>query len=69
VEYLQLWEALLTVELQSEDHDTHSRRFTENKQYSAKVAYEGLFWGRFSLSIMKGFGKPWPLQSVSISYS
>jgi hypothetical protein len=45
VEYLQLWEVLLNVELQPGHQDTHFWRFTANKRYSAKVAYEGLFWG------------------------
>jgi hypothetical protein len=45
VEYLHLWESLLTVDLQPEERGSHLWRFTENRQYSAKVAYEGFFWG------------------------
>jgi hypothetical protein len=45
VEYLQLWEVLLNVELQLGHQDTHFWRFTANKQYSAKATYEGLLWG------------------------
>jgi hypothetical protein len=45
VEYLQLWEVLQIVELQPGVQDSHFWRFTENRNYLAKAAYEGLFWG------------------------
>jgi hypothetical protein len=45
VEYLQLWEVLQIVELQPGVQDNHFWRFTANRKYSAKAAYEGLFWG------------------------
>jgi hypothetical protein len=57
VEYLQLWEVLQIVELQPGVQDSHFWRFTENRNYLAKAAYEGLFGVQFSLCPMKGFGK------------
>jgi hypothetical protein len=57
VEYLQLWEVLQIVELKPGVQDSHFWRFTENRKYSAKAAYEAFFGVQFSLSPMKGFGK------------
>jgi hypothetical protein len=68
VEYLQFWEVLLNVELEPGHQDTHYWRFTTNKKYSAKVAYEGLFWGQLNLSIMNGSGRLGLQQSVGIFY-
>jgi hypothetical protein len=61
VEYLQLWEVLLNVELQSGHQDTHFWRFTANKQYSAKAKYEGLFWGSIEFEHYERVWKTWAL--------
>jgi hypothetical protein len=47
------------VELQPGEHDTHFWRFTTNKQYSTKVAYEGLFWGSVRFEHYERVWKTW----------
>jgi hypothetical protein len=59
VEYLQFWEVLLNVELEPGHQDTHYWRFTTNKKYSAKVAYEGLFWGSVEFEHYERVWKTW----------
>lgn len=44
-DYLQLWDLLSDVELQPQVDDCHTFRFASNGKYSAKVAYNCLFFG------------------------
>jgi hypothetical protein len=52
VEYLQLWDLLSAVKLQPEIEDKHGN-------YSAKVAYEGLFMGSIYFSHYSRVWKTW----------
>jgi hypothetical protein len=61
VEYMQLWETRLIVELQPGEQDTHFWRFTKNKQYSVKVAHEGLFSGSVWFEHYERVWKTWAL--------
>jgi len=45
VDYLHLWNLLLTVELGQNVEDKHNFRLAANGKYSAKFAYEGFFIG------------------------
>jgi hypothetical protein len=58
-EYLKLWEELQAVELQLGVQDIHFWRFAENRQYSAKSAYEGLFWGSVQFEPYERIWKAW----------
>jgi hypothetical protein len=58
-EYLQLWEELQSVELQPGVQDIHFWRFAENRKYSTKSAYEGLFWGSVQFEPYERIWKSW----------
>jgi hypothetical protein len=45
VEYIQLWDLLLEVQLQPEVDGTHKWRLAASGQYSAKSSYDNLFMG------------------------
>jgi hypothetical protein len=45
VDYLDLWDAIITVNINQHREDKHIFRFAHNGKYSAKVAYESLFIG------------------------
>ena len=44
-DYLDLWDAILTVNINLHREDKHIFRFAHNGKYSVKVAYESLFIG------------------------
>jgi hypothetical protein len=44
-DYLDLWDAITTVNINPHREDKHIFRFAHNGKYSAKVAYESLFIG------------------------
>lgn len=44
-DFLEVWDALLTINLQPGREDMHIFRFASNGKYSAKAAYDGLFIG------------------------
>lgn len=44
-DFLDVWDALLTINLQPRREDMHIFRFASNGKYSAKAAYDGLFIG------------------------
>jgi hypothetical protein len=44
-DYLDLWDVILTVNINPHREDKHIFRFAHNGKYSAKVAYESLFIG------------------------
>jgi hypothetical protein len=56
-EYLKLWEELQAVDLQPGVQDIHFLRFAENRQHSAKSAYEGLFWCSVQFESYERIGK------------
>jgi hypothetical protein len=45
VDFLDLWDALQTVQQQPVIEDKHIFRFATNGKYSAKAAYDGLYIG------------------------
>jgi hypothetical protein len=59
VEYLQLWDLLQEVVLQPEVEDTYFWRLSPTGQYSAKLAYEGLFLGATNFSPWDRIWKTW----------
>jgi hypothetical protein len=59
VEYLQVWEILQLVQLQHGVQDIHFWRFTENRKYSTKAVYEGLFWGSVQFEPYERIWKSW----------
>jgi hypothetical protein len=61
VDYLQLWNLLSEIVLQPTIEDRHVFSIASDGNYSAKVAYEGLFMGSVSISAtIPGCGKPGP---------
>jgi hypothetical protein len=48
VDYIQVWDHLLEVQLQPEVEDIHKWRLAASGQYSAKSSYESLFLGATS---------------------
>jgi hypothetical protein len=42
-DFLDLWDAILTIKINPQRKDTHIFSFALNGKYSAKVAYESLF--------------------------
>jgi hypothetical protein len=61
VDYLHLWNALQEVVLKSRVSDHHFWRFASNVQYSAKLAYEGLFCGSVGFEPYERIWKTWAL--------
>jgi hypothetical protein len=59
LEYLQLWDTLQDINLQSDIEDTHVWRFTANGQYSAKTTYEAMFVGVTEFSPWERIWKTW----------
>jgi hypothetical protein len=59
VDYLHLWDILLTVELQMGTRDTHYWRFATNKQYSMKLACEGFFGESVQFEPFEKIWKTW----------
>jgi hypothetical protein len=59
VEYLQLWDLLSDVKLQPEIEDKHVFSIASDGNYSAKVAYEGLFMGSIYFSHYSRVWKTW----------
>jgi hypothetical protein len=45
IEYLDLWDLLIEVELKPEAEDSHTWIFSSNGKYTAKSAYEAMFTG------------------------
>jgi hypothetical protein len=61
-DYLHLWNALNGVELQPRIEDSHFWRLATNGQYSAKLAYEGLFLGSIDFEPHERVWKTWALE-------
>jgi hypothetical protein len=59
LEYLQLWDTLQDINMQSDTEDTHVWCFTANGQYSAKTAYEAMFVGATEFSPWERIWKTW----------
>jgi hypothetical protein len=59
LEYLQLWDTLQNINLQSDAEDTHVWCFTSNGQYLAKTAYEDMFVGATEFSPWERIWKAW----------
>jgi hypothetical protein len=59
LEYLQLWDTLQDINLQSDTEDTHVWHFTANGQYSVKTAYEAMFVGVTEFSPWERIWKTW----------
>jgi hypothetical protein len=66
-EFLTLWDALRSVELQPEKEDNHIFRLANNGKYSAQAAYESLFWDLLSLSLAREFDICGLLRNVNFS--
>jgi hypothetical protein len=62
-EFLTLW--VSSVVLQPEKEDNHIFRLATNGKYSAKAAYENLFWDLLSLSVVTEFGIRGLLRNVN----
>lgn len=60
-DYLQLWDLISGIELQSEVDDKHIFSIAPNGVYSAKSAYEGLFLGSVTFGHYKRIWKSWAL--------
>jgi hypothetical protein len=58
-EFLQLWDIFLNIQLQPGVNDTHFWRLATNRQYSAKVAYEGFFVGSVQFEPFERIWKTW----------
>jgi hypothetical protein len=67
VEFLTLWDALCSVELQPEKEDNHILSLANNGKYSAKATYESLFFDLLSLSLVREFGIRGILRNVNFS--
>jgi hypothetical protein len=59
VEYIQLWELLLDIQLQPEVEDTHFWRLSANGKYSAKSGYDHLFMGATLFKPCERIWKSW----------
>jgi hypothetical protein len=59
VEYIQVWDLLLEVQLQPEVEDIHKWRLAASGQYSAKSNYESLFLGATSFEPCERIWKSW----------
>jgi hypothetical protein len=59
-EFLTLWDALRSVELQPEKGDTHIFRLANSGKYSAKAAYESLFLGSTQFEPCERIWHSWP---------
>jgi hypothetical protein len=66
-EFLQLWDILLTYELQEGVSDNHYWKLAANEKYPSKVAYENFSWDRLVLSHFREYGKHGRHQSVGSS--
>jgi hypothetical protein len=56
IEYIQVWDLLLEVQLQPKVDDTHKWRLAASGQYSAKLSYDSLFMVLLCLSHVIGCG-------------
>jgi hypothetical protein len=59
VEYIQMWELLLDIQLQPEVEDTHVWRLSANGKYSAKSGYDHLFMGATIFKPCERIWKSW----------
>jgi hypothetical protein len=59
VEYIQLWELLLDIQLQPEVEDTHFWRLSTNEKYSTKLGYDHLFMGATLFKPCERIWKSW----------
>jgi hypothetical protein len=59
VDYIQVWDLLLEVQLQPEVEDIHKWRLAASGQYSAKSSYESLFLGATSFEPCERIWKSW----------
>jgi hypothetical protein len=59
VEYIQLWELLLDIQLQPKVEDTHFWRLSANGKYSAKSRYDHLFMGATLFKPCERIWKSW----------
>jgi hypothetical protein len=58
-EFLQLWDMILSVELQQGVNDNHFWRLAADKKYSAKMAYECFFVGSTNFEPYQRIWKSW----------
>ena len=59
MEFLELCDTLSNVELQSGVEDSHIWKLSSSGQYTAKLAYRGLFQGSVRLFSWEGIWKTW----------
>jgi hypothetical protein len=72
-DFLELWDAILIVNLYPDREDKHIFRFAHNGKYSAKAAYESLFIGSTYFEHCERIWHPWsppppPPQNAKFSY-
>ena len=68
VEYLQLWDLLEGVELQSEIEDTHIWNFSASGNFTTKSAYEALFIGSIHFEPWERIWKTWAPSKCKSSF-
>jgi hypothetical protein len=59
IEYIQVWDLLLEVQLQPEVDDTHKWRLVASGQYLAKSSYDNLFMGATLFELCERIWKSW----------
>ena len=67
-DYLDLWDAILTVNINPHREDKHIFRLAHNGKYSAKVAYESLFIGSTYFGHCDRVWHSWSPPNANFSY-